>query len=1087
MRATRMVSGLLAALWCAASLAAAEPLALDAELERALQPGEQIEFALPAAPRAQGLLVQAIEHGIDLELRWQSGERRLSSNDGDFPRTGEHRLGMNLSPGQSGTLQIRATRPGSRGGHFTLRTQVRALTDAQQARTHSADLLETEIAQRIADPARAGEAASVDASQQLLALRQSLGDPRDAARALFLQDQLLRRQNRRAELIVLLESALPWLQASKNPDFIAAAYNNIGMSHWRLGDGRRAEAPLRQALRVLDGVEDSLFKVLIDGNVCLVVTSRESVDANLACSLHNRKLSEATGDYARIGVAWNNLAGAYSMAGQSDKAAEGFLQAMEFSERGAGRATGDPPMNLGLERFAQGRYEEARDLYARAEAIYRREDNQRNLALVLRHRGNLRVMLGDAQHGRALLQEALAIQRRVRSSEDIVRTLLLLGELERREAHEPAVPAAFTEAVALAEIDAEPRTLAQALLRLAPAQIDTHQLDLARDTIARTQGLADALHDDYLRCRVQMQRTRLLLATGDSDAALMQIRQALRLARTRALTVDAAEMHALEARALLALQRLPAAAQAYAQGIAFIERARNSIHDAEWRARFVATRRELYEGQAVALAEHALARNEPALMREALAVVADQRSRSLLETIENRVTETTPPSEEYRRLAAREVELAAARWLAQERSLQATALAMIDEELRGVSAELATLERSRADIAAATAQTQAMSDVIATLARETAIVHYAAATEHSYAWIAHKDSIALVRLPGRATLEPQIAAARRIFDSDGDGVAEAALSELCRSVWQPLRRSLDVDAVLLVADERLQVVPWPALRCAGSDPAGPAQDLIEQVEITLAPSLRTADEIRRRRMAGNDNAAARPQRALAVVDPVYDAGDERIAAVPRDAARNADAATLPRLAASRREAATLQRHLQQEPLTTLSGHQATRDAFLQLPLAQYRLIHLGMHGFVGPASLADSGVAFSLFDATGKPLSGFLNARSIARLHLDADLVVLAACESAAGEMLAGEGLLGTHYAFLAAGADQIVAASAPVSDAVTSRLMDAFYRELLEHGRSPAQALRGAQREIRADARTRHPRYWAGFVAYGYDATTRP
>lgn len=1085
MRVTRIGGGLLAALWCAASCAAGEPLALDAVLERALQPDAQIEFTLAPLPRAQGLLVQAVEHGVDLELRWQSGESRLSSNDGDFPRTGEHRLGLNLMPGQSGTLQIRATRPGSRGGRFTLRTQTRDLSNAQQARTHSADLLETEIAQRIADPARAGEAASADAAQQLLALRQSLGDSRDAARALFLLDQLLRRQNRRAELIALLESALPWLLAGKDASFIAAAYNNIGMSHWRLGDGRRAEAPLRQAMRALGGEDDSLLKALIDGNLCLVVTSRESVGANLACSLHNRELSEATGDYARIGVAWNNLAGAYSMAGQSDKAAEGFLQAMAFGERGAGRATGDPLMNLGLERFAQGRYEEAGDLYARAETIYRREDNQRNLALVLRHRGNLRVMLGDTKQGRELLQEALSIQRRVRNSEDVVRTLLLLGELERREAHEPGVPAMFTEAVALAEIDAEPRTLAQALLRLATAQIDTNQHDLARGTIARTQGLADALHDDYLRSRVQMQRAQLLLATGDGDAALIQIRQALHRTQTRALTVDSAQMHALEAQALVTLQRLPAAARAYAQGIAYIERARNSIHSAEERARFVATRRQLYEGQAVALAEHALARNEPALMREALAVVADQRSRSLYETIGNRVAETTPLPENYRRLAAREVELAAARWLAQERNQPATALSAIDEDLGRVSAQLAALERSRTDVATATTeQAPAMSDVITALARETAIVHYAVATSHSYAWVVHRDRITLVRIPGRAVLESQIAAARRIFD--GDATAEAARSELCTSVWQPLRGSIDTDAVLLVADERLHVAPWSALRCAGTDPVGPSQDLIEQVEISLTPSLRTADEIRRRRLRRDGGPGARPQGALAIVDPIYDASDERVAAPRSDTAHSATA-TLPRLAASRREAATLRHYLRQQPLTVLSGPQATRDAFLQLPLAQYRLIHLGMHGFVGPASLADSGVAFSLFDATGEPLSGFLNARSITRLHLDADLVVLAACESAAGETLAGEGLLGTHYAFLAAGADQIVAASAPVSDAVTSRLMETFYREFADIRATPARALRAAQLEIRRDPRTRHPRYWAGFAAYGSTRVATP
>lgn len=1063
--------------------AAGETLRWDQAVDRALQPGETVEFALTAPDTAGGLQLHARESGVDLELRWQSGERTLSSNDGDFPRTGEHRLAANLEPRQTGIVQIRATRPGSRGGRFRLQARWIELTGAAEARRHAADLLETDVAQRIADAARSGEAASVDAAQQLRTLRQELGDSRDTARALFLHDQLLRRQNRRPELIAVLEAALPWLREVGDAQFIAAAYNNIGMSHWRLGDGRRAEAPLRQALAALAGDKDSLFATLIEGNLCLVVASRQSVDANVACSLRNRERSEATGDYARIAVAWNNLAGAYSLAGQSAQAADGYRQAIESGERAGGRNIADPLMNLGLERFAQGRYEEARELYARAEAIYRRDDNPRNLALLLRHRGSLAILLGDTQQGGQLLQEALAIQRRVRNSEDIVRTLLRVGELERREASIPQIPPAFTEAVALAQVDADPRTLASALLALIASQIDTGQTDAARESLAKARPLADSLHDDYLRGRVEMQWARLSLATGDYAAALIQIRRALTLAQTGAPLVDAAEMHAVEGRALMAAQRLPDAALAYARGIALVERARASIHDAERRARFIATRRELYEGQAVSLAEHALSRNEPALIRDALAVVAEQRSRSLLEAIENRVTETAPRSDAYRRLAAREVELASARWLAQERGVPATAVASIDAELREVSAQLATLDRSRIDGAVApTAQTREMSVVVATLAQQTTIVHYLVAAEHSYAWVADKDRTTLVRLAGRAELDAKITAARRIFD--GDGATAEALSELCDLVWQPLRDALGSDTVLLVPDGRLHTVPWAALRCTNPNPGKPRLDLVETAEIRLMPSLRSADQIQRRRTTRRQRVANTARPVLVVVDPVYAADDARITASGRNTAQGTTTATLPRLPSSAREATTLQQRVQQSSLALLAGVQATRDAFLQLPLAHYRLIHLGMHGLVG-RTLADSGIAFSLFDANGNALSGFLSARSVARLQLDADLVVLAACETAAGESLAGEGLLGTHYAFLAAGADQVVAATAPISDAVTSRLMEAFYRELDHTGHHPARALRSAQLEVRRDSRTRHPQYWAGFVTYGHDGST--
>jgi tetratricopeptide (TPR) repeat protein len=113
-----------------------------------------------------------------------------------------------------------------------------------------------------------------------------------------------------------------------------------------------------------------------------------------------------------------------------------------------------------------------------------------------------------------------------------------------------------------------------------------------------------------------------------------------------------------------------------------------------------------------------------------------------------------------------------------------------------------------------------------------------------------------------------------------------------------------------------------------------------------------------------------------------------------------------------------------------------------------------------------------------------LRAETIATLPLRARLVVLSSCQSAAGTILAGEGVSGLSTAFLAAGARTVVASLWPVDDRATETLMREFYRGLAS-GHDAADALRMAQRHLWSDPGTRHPYYWAGFVLLGDGNTT--
>ena len=114
---------------------------------------------------------------------------------------------------------------------------------------------------------------------------------------------------------------------------------------------------------------------------------------------------------------------------------------------------------------------------------------------------------------------------------------------------------------------------------------------------------------------------------------------------------------------------------------------------------------------------------------------------------------------------------------------------------------------------------------------------------------------------------------------------------------------------------------------------------------------------------------------------------------------------------------------------------------------------------------------------------GSLEAREMLDLRLRADLVVLSACDTARGDVHAGEGLIGMSWALFAAGSPSVIASQWRVGSARTETLMTTFYREWMKAQRTPfakAHALRAARLALLHDAEFRHPYYWSPFVLIG-------
>ena len=149
-------------------------------------------------------------------------------------------------------------------------------------------------------------------------------------------------------------------------------------------------------------------------------------------------------------------------------------------------------------------------------------------------------------------------------------------------------------------------------------------------------------------------------------------------------------------------------------------------------------------------------------------------------------------------------------------------------------------------------------------------------------------------------------------------------------------------------------------------------------------------------------------------------------------------------------------------------------------LAQDRIVHFATHSLLNNEHPDLSGIVLSLVDRQGNARDGFLRIQDIYNLRLRAELVVLSACQTAIGKSIPGEGLMGMARAFLYAGTRQVVASLWPVDEKATMELMTEFYRQLLQNGRPPAEALRRAQQALASTTRWHAPYYWAGFVLEG-------
>lgn len=305
----------------------------------------------------------------------------------------------------------------------------------------------------------------------------------------------------------------------------------------------------------------------------------------------------------------------------------------------------------------------------------------------------------------------------------------------------------------------------------------------------------------------------------------------------------------------------------------------------------------------------------------------------------------------------------------------------------------------------------------------------------------------------------------------------------------------DVDRLIFMPDRAMQNLPPSLLLRAPADPVGPLGDfealdfLVRHHAITVVPSV---SALRALRQVGRRSEAPDPFVGFGDPDFQGEAGDMRglsIDLVYRNATE-VDVRALRQLQPlpeSKYELQALAAALGAHEDVVFLGSRASEREVKSADLERYRVVAMATHGFLSGEfpGLAEPALAMTPPEHASLEDDGLLTASEVAALDLDADLVILSACNTAAPAGEAGaEGLSGLARAFFYAGSRTLYVSHWYVDSQAAAEITTGSVDEMqADMTRGPAEALRQTMLRLLDGEKGpvyRHPVFWAPFVTVG-------
>ena len=867
-----------------------------------------------------------------------------------------------------------------------------------------------------------------------------------------------------------------------------AALIGLGESDPHQSDGKRALDAFRRARKLAVGREAGVVEAQLQFDLGARVAGRGDFDTAVAHFRRGLAAARRSRD-RRMEARCLNAFGNITLRQSELHQAEAFYRDALRVTRG----TGDRILpilahrGLGDALFPLGRTAEALRHYEESLALSRRVGHRRFTEGVLNSTGRVHLELAD--YGRALqyFQEALRtgtddrsevayalnnigivygqqgnyglglenFQRALRIAEeekdDYARMRLFnnIGLFQQSRKRYGLAIQYFSRALRLAEAVKDRDAMAGHWQNLGLAYQDQGSSARARQAYRRSLELADSIGNRSLSARALAELAHLDLGSGEHRQAIERADRAASTAAETGIRETFWWARTLSGRAFHALGRDEEARRAYGEAIATIEQMRDRLAGGEiGKETFFEGRLEPYQ-RMIELETDAGA---------ALAAAERAKGRILLENLRygrvdlaSRLTPAERDAEQ--RLRDRLASLNGEVFLA--RSTAPATLGQLEERLGQARRDLESfnvnLYAARPGLRARRADFPewdlgAARDLLA--GRGTALIEYTVLKDHTYLFTVTADgedaspTVRLHRLPvGRAELAREVEAFRArlaVRDLDFRAPAQRLYERLLAPAAAELRGRR---TLCIVPDGPLWDLPFQALQPGGSE------TLLERHALHYAPSLSFLAELASRKTRTRTR---RPATLLAVGDARLPEAEREVQAVSQlygPSRRTVYTAGLP-------------------------------EGRIKAEAGRHTVLHFATHALLDDRNPMYSSLVLPQA-RMAKGEDGLLEAWEILDLHLDADLVVLAACQTARGRPRAGEGMIGMSWALAVAGSPATLASQWDVDSESTRRLMVELHRGWLA-GLSRAEALRRAALAVRGEERYRHPFYWAGFVLIG-------
>ena len=927
----------------------------------------------------------------------------------------------------------------------------------------------------------AESAASLNKARQLA---RTANEPAIEAEALIVDGMLLQRHGDLQAALRDIQAAHAIAVEKQNLTLQAAADLSLAATFYNLGNLASAKDSALKALEISRQTNEPLtMATALYWLGCVSMVNR-TYDSSLKLLEESLDLAHKAADLPMVVDTLTQIGGLYSMVGQKQKSLEIFV---------------------GLEPLAtllQDAEKQAR--------VYNGLDS------INQELGNIDLSL---EYCRKTLEMYQAANYRIGAAQIYGR----LAGIQTRLGQYPEALQNYERALAFFQQNGMTRNTYYALSDIGELYAAQGNDDLANKYFRQAQSLMSASDDPREQAYLLVRLARITERTGHPDEALQTYREALKLNRSSKDLFGESQTLRLIAGVEKKLNNRTEALQAIEGAIDVDETLRKQVAVSDLRASYFAEVNEHFE-----LLIDLLMSGDDQSKIKALEVSERKRARTLLDQVaqsaragfgKNSASAVVAREEQIKReVEAKRNEYAKLKTERQtvlKTNLNAEELLRLTEEYNQVRSVIT----SDPAVPAVSAKLLSGREIQAAISDEnTLLLEYSLGEQRSFLWAVSHDGIVSFELPKRSVIEEMVLALTRALRPEqrrnigtsrmnptGDAADVQKLSQrLSEMLLSPAARQISAaQRLVIVPDGPLHSVPFSVLpKPLGTVAAIP---LVTDYEITVLPSVSFLLAARNRL-----STVPAPAKTIAIIaNPVFEKEDGRLLALRKDSSgrpalmtpgnnepkrpsenttlasvfRDLDlegTGTLPRLFSTQREAKIIQSLVPQRDSFLATDFDANRSVFTSNKLSEYQIIHIATHGFFDSAHPELSGIVLSLYDQQGHQQNGFVQIQDIYDLKLNASVVVLSACQTGLGKNVKGEGMTGLPRAFMMAGARRVVASLWKVDDDATTELMMRFYKQIFEHGRSPAAALRAAQLEISAYPKWKDPIYWAGFFITG-------